>query len=457
MLARHCTEAGLVTKAVGLWSKAGLRSLERSALVEAVEQLRRALDQIEPLAADPVSRRERLKLQVAIIAPLIHVKGYASEETKAAVERAHRLIEETENLGDPPEDPLLLFSVLYASVIAHQIAFDGKALLESSARFLALAEKRKSAIPIMVGHRLTGNSMLLTGSIVEGRAHFDQAIARYNPLEHRGLVTRFGQDSRVSGLAYRSIALWMLGYPQAALRDADNAISDAREIGQAATLMFALQVTFVTLFLCGKYTAADAQLEELVALATEKDTLYWKAEGMLDKGCLLAATGKPSEAIDTITCWIAPFRSTGATWFIPTYLLFLAAAHAELGHLSDAQSCIGDAFTAIKATQETWFEAEAHRAAGEIEAKAADPESAQAEGHFGLALALARQQQAKSWELRAAMSPARVNVRQRVSSCRDRQTFRGNRHHYVLDRSIPVNGSNVVHSNVFVILSRCSC
>jgi hypothetical protein len=202
-----------------------------------------------------------------------------------------------------------LFSVLYASVIAHQVAFDGEAFLKSAAHFLAGAEKRKSAIPIMVGHRLKGNSLLLTGSIAEGRAQFDQAIAPYNPLEHRGLVTLFGQDSRVSGLAYRSIALWMLGYPQAALKNVDNAISDAREIGQAATLMSALQVTFVTLFLCGKYTAANAQLEELVAWPTEKDTLYWKAEGMLDKGCLLAATGKPSYAIHAKTSWIAPLRS----------------------------------------------------------------------------------------------------------------------------------------------------
>ena len=408
LLARHCTEAGLVSKAANLWGKAGLRSLERSALVEAVEQLRRALDQIEPLSADSVLRRERLKLQVAIIAPLIHVKGYASEETKAAVERAHRLIEEAEDLGDPPEDPLLLFSVLYASVIAHQIAFDGKALRESAMQFLALAESRKATVAIMVGHRLTANSLLLTGSAVKGRAHFDQAIARYNPLEHRGFVTRFGQDSRVSGLAYRSIALWMLGYPEAALTDADNAISDAREIGQAATLMFALQVTFVTLFLCGKYTAANKQLEELVALATEKDTLYWKAEGMLDKGCLLAATGKPSEAIDVITSWIAPFRSTGATWFIPTYLIFLAAAHAELGHFSEAQSSIGDAFTAIEGTKERWFEAEVNRIAGEIALKPHEPDAPKAEAYFNHALSVSRQQQAKSWELRAAMSMARL-------------------------------------------------
>jgi hypothetical protein len=328
LLARHCTEAGLVTKAVGLWGKAGLRSLGRSALVEAVEQLRRALDQIEPLAADPVSRRERLKLQVAIIAPLIHVKGYASEETKAAVERAHRLIEEAENLGGPPEDPLLLFSVLYASVIAHQIAFDGKALLESAARFLALAEKRKSAIPIMVGHRLTGNSLLLTGNIVEGRAHFDQAIARYNPLEHRDLVTRFGQDSRVSGLAYRSIALWMLGYPQGGAQGCRQR----------------------------------------------------------DQRC---ARNRPGGYVDV--CATGDIRNA-----------------VPLRKVHGGKSAVGGTHCLSNRKR-----------------------------HFVL--------------------EGRGDVGQRVSSCRDRQTFRGNRRHYVLDRPIPVNGSNVVHSNIFVILSRCSC
>ena len=113
LLARHCTEAGLIEKAAGLWGKAGQRSLERSALVEAVEQLTRALDQIAALPATPALRREQIKLQVALITPLMHLKGHAAPETKAAAERARLLIEQAETLGEPPEDPLLLFSVLY--------------------------------------------------------------------------------------------------------------------------------------------------------------------------------------------------------------------------------------------------------------------------------------------------------------------------------------------------------
>ena len=119
LLARHCTEAGLIEKAASLWGKAGQRSLARSALVEAVEQLTRALDQIATLPTTPALRREQIKLQVALITPLMHVKGHAAPETKAAAERARLLIEQAEALGEPPDDPLLLFSVLYGFWVAN--------------------------------------------------------------------------------------------------------------------------------------------------------------------------------------------------------------------------------------------------------------------------------------------------------------------------------------------------
>ena len=165
LLARHCTKAGLIEKAAGLWGKAGQRSLERSALVEAAEQLTRALDQIATLPATPALRREQIKLQVALLTPLIHVKGYAAPETKAAAERARLLIEEAEALGEPPEDPLLLFSVLYSFWVARFVAFNGKVMRELAAHFLTLAGKQGAAVPLMVGHRNMGVSLLHTGDI----------------------------------------------------------------------------------------------------------------------------------------------------------------------------------------------------------------------------------------------------------------------------------------------------
>ena len=172
LLARHCTEAGLTEKAAGLWGKAGRRSLERSALVEAVAQLTRALDQIETLPVTPALRHEQIKLQVALINPLFHVKGYAAPETKAAAERARLLIEQAEALGEPPDDPLLLFSVLYSFWVASYVAFNGDAMRDLAAQFLALAEKRGGTVPLMMGHRLMGTSLLETGDIAQGREHY---------------------------------------------------------------------------------------------------------------------------------------------------------------------------------------------------------------------------------------------------------------------------------------------
>jgi predicted ATPase len=142
LLARHCAEAGLIEKAAGLWGKAGQRSLARSALVEAIEQLTRALAQIAALPATPALRREEIKLQVALIAPLLHVKGYALPETTAVAERACQLIEQAEALGEPPEDGLLLFSALYGLWSANWTAFRGDVGRELAAQFLARGRER---------------------------------------------------------------------------------------------------------------------------------------------------------------------------------------------------------------------------------------------------------------------------------------------------------------------------
>jgi class 3 adenylate cyclase/predicted ATPase len=408
LLARHCTEAGLIEKAALQWGKAGQRSLERSALVEAVAKLTRALDLIAALPATPALRREQIKFQVALINSLFHVKGYAAPETRAAAERARLLIEQAEALGEPPEDPLLLFSALYAYWTTNFTAFNGDVMRELAAQFLMRAEKQGTAVPLMVAHRIMGSALLCSGEIAEGRAHFDQGIALYDPTAHRPLATRFGQDVRVAALCYRSTALWLLGYTKAALADADHALKDAREIGHTATLMYAVGFTSPTLIHTGNYDTAKPLLDELVALADEKGAAFWKACGMVLQGCILAATGKASDAVQMITAGIAAWRSIGSTFFTPWHLSNLTRAHAELGQFDDALCCIREAMAAIETTKESWYEAEVNRLAGEIALMSPEPDAAKAEAYFDRALSVARVQQAKSWELRAAMSMARL-------------------------------------------------
>jgi class 3 adenylate cyclase/predicted ATPase len=412
LLARHCTEAGLIEKAARLWGKAGQRSLDRSALVEAVAQLTRALDQIASLPATPARRREQIKLQVALITPLMHVKGQAAPETKAATEQARLLIEQAEALGEPPEDPLLLFSVLYGFWVANYVAFNGHLVCELARQFLALAEKQVATVPFMIGHRLMGTSLLYTGHMAEGRVHYNRAIALYNPAEHRPLATRFGQDVGVAILSYRSLALWLLGYPEAALTDAEHALKDAREIGHAATLMYALAHAPLTHIYCGNYQTANAHVDEVVALADEKGAPLWKAAGMTDRGCVFALTGKASDAIQMITSGITAWRATGATLWLPRYLSYLARAYAELGQFDDAWRCIGEAMTVAETSKQRVWHADIHRMAGEIALLSGERDAAKAEAYFERALTIARKQQAKSWELRAAMSLARLKRNQ---------------------------------------------
>jgi len=408
LLARHCTEAGQIEKAAGLWGKAGQRSARRSALVEAAQQFRHALDLIATLPATPALRREEIKLQVALISPLLPVKGYAAPETKAAVERARLLIEQAEALGEPPEDPLLLFSVLYGFWVANYVAFKGDVMRELAAQFLTLAGKQSASAPLMIGHRIMGLSLLVTGDLADSRTQLDQAIALYDPTEHRPLATRFGQDVGVAILSLRSWALCVLGFRHAALADAEHALEAAREIGQAASLMYALLVASITHVICGNYAAANALVDELIALTDQTASLFWGAWAVMQRGCILALTGKASDAVQTITSGVTAWRSTGSTAMMPSYLSYLARAHAELGQFDDAMRCIGEAITTVETTKERWFEAEANRIAGEIALLLPEPDVAKAEACFERALAVARKQQAKSWELRAAMSMARI-------------------------------------------------
>ena len=358
LLARHCTEAGQIEKAANLWGEAGQRSLERSALVEATAHFAQGLALIARLPATPALRREQIKLQVALITPLIHIKGYSAPETKAAAERAHLLIEQAERLGEPPEDPLLLFSVLYGFWYANLGAFNGDALCDLAAQFLALAEKQGATVPLMVGHRLVGSSSLHTGDFVDSRAHFDQALSLYDPDKHRSLATWHGQDIRVSILSFRSITLWMLGYPEAALTDVDRAIKHAREIGHAPSLIYALAATSVPQLLVGNYASVNAQTDEAVAIAQEKREVFWKAWGRILQGCVLDLTGKPSEAVHQITSGIAAYQSTGATVWLRQALSYLAKAYADLGQFDDAWRSIGEAIDTTETSKETWFEPE---------------------------------------------------------------------------------------------------
>jgi predicted ATPase len=172
--------------------------------------------------------------------------------------------------------------------------------------------------------------------------------------------------------------------------------------------MYALSHSNLIHAFCGNYTTALREIDELIALAHEKDALFWKTFGMFEQGLVFALTGKAMDAIQALTNGLSARRLAGATNWIPLFSSYLGTTYVEIGQFNDARNCITEALTAIRTTNERWCEAEVNRAAGEMARLLPEADAVQAEAHFERALAIAREQQAKSWELRAAMSMARL-------------------------------------------------
>jgi predicted ATPase len=212
----------------------------------------------------------------------------------------------------------------------------------------------------------------------------------------------------VVGLMIRCQVLWLLGYPDAALADAERALKTAREIGHAATLLYALSYIPNAYVETGNYTTAKALADEGGKLASEKGALFWRALGMLNQGHILALTGNASEAVQLLTNGLAASRQAGSILGEAHHLALLARAYAELGQFDDAWHCVDGALSAMETTKEKVSEAEVNGIAGQISLKSPRHAVARAEVYFEESLTAARKQQAKSWELRAAMGMARL-------------------------------------------------
>src|SRR6516162_3985879 len=211
----------------------------------------------------------------------------------------------------------------------------------------------------------------------------------------RPLATRFGQDIGAATLSWKSLGFWSLGYPEAALADSEHALKVAREIGHSATLMYVLNFSAWTHILCGNYGAANALVDEFSGLKDQTGSLFWGAWGMMQRGCLLALTGKASDAVQTITCGLTAMRSTGTTMWMPLWLSHLTRANAEIGQFDDARRCIGEAMAAVETAKERWCEAEVNRitharAGGGESGRVSRARARDCEGAAGEVLGIAR-------------------------------------------------------------------
>jgi class 3 adenylate cyclase/predicted ATPase len=406
LLARHAAEAGLTAQAATFWAQAGERSIARSALREAEEQLGLALGLLAGLPGTAAVRRQEIRLQLALANTLMHTKGYSATETREALRAVQSLLDLAAAAGESPEDPQAVFSVMYGLWATHLLRFNGGPLRELATEFLALAREQKATVPVMVGHRILAMALVFTGEPAGSRAHFDQALALYDPVEHRSLAIRFGQDVRAATLAYRALALWTLGHPDAARADSAEALRHARESG-VATLMHALGATVLVQMHSGDFTSAAELSSELGTLARKTGAVFYENLEATFTGWICAATGAAADAVRLLPPSLTAFQNTG-TFIVPLVLPYLARAYAEVGQNEEASRCVREALAEMGSHGERWGEAEIHRTSGEIALAATIRDETKAQAHFAEALAIARKQQARAWELRAATSLARL-------------------------------------------------
>jgi class 3 adenylate cyclase/predicted ATPase len=397
ILAQHCGNAGLIEKAVNYWQEAGKRSKARSAMAEAIRQMRKALDLLPHLPDTPERQRIELQLQLALGGALIAAKGHAAEETGKAYARARRLCE---LLNDTPN----LLKALWGEFVHHHVRAETNRSHRAAEELLDLAGRQNDTASLVAGHRAVGDSWLHRGELGPARAHLEQGLALYDPAQHRSLTILFAENARVAMLSFLSLTLGLLGFADQARARSGEALAEAHELSHPISLAFALSVACRLHFVLGDPRTVRVLADGLIALTTEQGFAFFLAMGTAYRGWTLVEAGEAEPGMDLLRRGIEGFQASGAAWTLPFYLAQLATAHAKAGRPEDGLGRLSEALALTEKSGVRWFEAELHRRRGEL-LRTAHPG---AEAAFRRAIAIARRQDAKLWELRASTCLARM-------------------------------------------------
>jgi hypothetical protein len=273
ILAHHYGEAAIADKAIAYWHLAGKLSVAKSAVREAIAQLRRGLSLLDGLPETRERQQLELDIHVTLTQALMAGKGYADPEVFAALERANRLVTEIASVGTP-----LHFSVLYGLWVSTCNAGTIAAALEHAANFLSSAQSQPSSGALLVGHRALAYSLIFSGDYVAALEHAEAAASLYRPDKHRDSAFRYGQDIGVTAFVVLSWALWHRGYPDRSARAADRALALSRHLGHAHTLAHALRSAGMAAVFARDVATVYAYSDDCVALASEHGFAQFAAE-----------------------------------------------------------------------------------------------------------------------------------------------------------------------------------
>jgi len=401
LLAHHLTEAGHPAQAVGYWQRAGERAVARSAHLEAISHLTTGLAVLQTLPETAERIQQELLLQTTLGPALMITKGFAAPEAEHAYARARALCQ---RVGETPQ----LFPVLrglwqfYNGRGAYQTA------RELGEQCLQLAEQGHDTGRLMEAHHTLWTTGLLLGELSLAHTHVEQGLALYDREQHRALAVLYGHDPGVCCRGVAAMALWLLGYPDQALRQQQAAHTLAREVAHPSSLAIARMLAAIAHQLRREIHVAHEQAEALIALATEQDFALFLAMGGILRGETRTALGQRQEQIDQIRRDLAAMRETGSALWEPYFLALLADVYAQEGQVEAGLATLTEALAAAQATGERWAEAELYRLRGSLLLRQPGTSQAEVETWLQRALDVARRQKAKSLELRAAMSLSRL-------------------------------------------------
>jgi predicted ATPase len=401
LLAHHYTEAGLTEQAVHYWQRAGEHAGDRSAYLEAISHFTTGIELLTTLPETPEHTQHALTLHIALGTALQNAKGHAAPEVEHVYTQARALCQQ---VGETPQLVPVLFGLWRYYVTRSQL----HTARELGDTLLRLTQQTHDPALTVIAHSALGTTCLWLGALPAARLHIEESLTYYTPEQRRAPVFRMGFDPGVAGRTYTAMLLWMRGYPEQARVRLHEALALAHEIAHPYSLAFARFWAAWVSQVRRDVPAAHEHAEATVALATEQGFPLWTATGTSLRGWALAMQGQGEEGLAQVRQGIADWRATGAALFVPCFCTWLAEVAGHLGHPEDGLQALAEASTLVEQHGERYWEAEVCRLRGVLLLRQTMPQAEEAETWLQRALDVARHQEAKSLELRAAMSLSRL-------------------------------------------------
>jgi predicted ATPase len=413
-LAMHFTEGRDYSRAAQYYCQAGEAALRRNAYRETLDHCEKGLELLKRLSDTPTRQQQELALLMTLGVTLTATKGYAAAEVEQTYLRARTLCEREGKTSH-------LFSVLYGLWNCYTTRGELQTAYTLAEQLLDIAQRADDSTLRLMAHWVMGRAQYWYGRLLSAREHLEQILTLYNPTEHGALVIRYSQDVQLTVPSFVAVALWLLGYPDQARCRIEQALAQESDLPSSFSLAHALTNAALVHQFCGEILRTQERAETTITFATEYGFPHWVNWGTALRGWALAAQGQGEVGISLLRQSLAALAASGVRLARPYILSLLGNVYQRMGQAEDGLNAIAEALTQVQDSGERYCEAELYRLKGELtlqqerqkvkikrqKAKMTNPQT-EAEACFLQAIAIAQQQEAKSLELRATMSLARL-------------------------------------------------